>query len=366
MEKTIIKNAKLLNGEICDILIIANKIAQIAPCMEDDVAHLIELNASHYVSSGWIDLHTHCFKKFELYGDDIDSVGYRLGATTIVDAGTAGSDTIDEFYQQSKGAKTHVLAFMNIAKQGICAQDELSNLDNLDQPAFLEKAKKYPDFIVGLKARMSRSVLQGSGNVPLDIARSLSDQLHLPIMVHIGNEPAKLEDIFERLCPGDIVTHIFNPKENGILDTNGEIKDFVKAGQANGLYYDLGHGSESFSFNTASLALKQGMKCDSISTDIYFHNRIKGPVYSLGLTMSKMLDIGYSLEEVIERVTMEPAKILNRPSMGKMMVGELANLTIFDVANTEVEVEDSLHEKVKLQRLIQPIAVVIDGTYMAL
>lgn len=359
------KNARLINGDLCDILIRDTIIEAIADQIKTDANEVIDMHGA-YVSAGWIDLHTHCFSKYELYGDDIDTVGYHSGVTTVCDAGTAGSDTIEEFYKQAQHAKTRVLSFINIAKQGIKAQDELSNLDNIDAKAIQHAYETYPDFIVGLKARMSHSVLQNSGNTPLDMAVQIANELQLPIMVHIGNAPASLADIFARVRKGDIITHIFNPKQNGILDAQDTVKVFVKEGHERGIFFDVGHGSESFSFHTARCAKAQGLLCDSISTDIYYRNREQGPVYSLALTMSKMMHLGYSLETIVECVTSAPAKVLRQSHIGSLAPGYEADITFFNIVEKEVDARDANDERMLLQQILEPIAVSIKGEYIPL
>lgn len=360
----VVKHAKLLDETLCDIRIEDNIICEIAPDITCASNEIIELDGTSYVSAGWIDLHTHCFRKFSLYGDDIDTIGWKSGVTCVVDAGTSGSDTIAEFYEQSRQAKTNVFAFLNIAKQGISAQNELADIENLALDGILNAVNKYPSFIVGLKARMSKSVIQNTGNAPLDFARYAANLLSLPIMVHIGNEPATLSDICDRLLTGDIITHIFNPKQNGVLDNHGLLKPYVSKAHAAGVWFDLGHGSESFSFDTCINAKKQGLECDTISTDIYFRNREQGPVYSLAMTMSKMLAIGYSLENIIEKVTRIPARILKKAELGKLEVGAQADITIFKIEEGNFSAFDSLGKEVKLKQRFQPHAVVMKGEYL--
>lgn len=362
----VIKNAKNVNGESFDIRMEDTRICEIAPCIDVTNITCIDLHNEYFVSPGWIDLHSHCFQKYELYGDDIDTIGYQSGVTTVVDAGTAGADTIAEFYEQSKDAKSNVYAFLNIAKQGIAAQNELSDMANLDIDKISDAYKTNPDFIVGLKARMSRSVLQQSGNAPLDFARTCADNLDLPIMVHVGNEPALLEDVFARLKKHDIVTHIFNPKRNGILDDAGKVKEFVKAGHEAGIYFDLGHGSESFAFATCEKALKQGIVCDSISTDIYFRNREEGPVYSLAHTASKMLALGYPLTQVVDMITRVPAQILKKSDIGRLEVGAYADLTIFKIEKGEFIAQDALAKTMIMKEQLLPHGVVVRGEYISL
>lgn len=351
VENYVIKQARLINEERVDILVENGIIQKIAPCIETSYETLNFQDC--YVSAGWIDIHTHCFDKFEIYGDQADFIGYPHGVCTVVDAGTAGSDTIDEFYQQVKNAKTRVYSLLNISSPGIFAQDELADLKRLNQEAIIQACQKYPQFIVGLKARMSKSVLGDSGNQPLIFAKEMQKFVNLPIMVHIGTAPSVLEDIVDMLDEYDIITHVFNPKQNGILD-KGHIKDCVYQAIEKGIILDLGHGTDSFSFETAKIAFQNGIKVNTISSDIYFKNRINGPVYDLATTMNKMLYIGYSLAEVIRCVTVNASKALHLDHLGSIEVGKTADFTVFHICPQDIELTDSLHQKVPMCHYLKP------------
>ena len=142
-----------------------------------------------YISSGWIDLHVHAFPDFEPYGDEIDEIGVKQGVTTLVDAGSCGADQIADLVQSQYAAKTNLLAFLNISRIGLKRTDELSNMEWLKTEKILEAMKAYRSIIVGLKARISKSVVGKSGIEPLHVARTLSRETSLPIMVHIGSAP---------------------------------------------------------------------------------------------------------------------------------------------------------------------------------
>lgn len=360
------KNMKKADGSLVDIEVINNKITKIGNDLPIKNQTVIDGFGEMYVSNGWIDLHTHCFTKYELYGDKIDEVGYKQGVTTVVDAGSVGADTIDEFSKQIEDAKTNVYAFLNIARQGIATQDELADLNNLRLDLIEKTIQEHPNTIVGLKARMSKSVLNGNNIEPLEFALEVSNTLSLPIMVHIGTAPAKLEDVMKLLRKDDIVTHIFNPKLNGIFNSENEIHQFVLDAHQRGVQFDLGHGSESFDFERCIKANKLGLKCDSISTDIYKRNRINGPVYSLAHTMNKMLLCGYSLEEVIDKVTKSPAKLLKKDYLGNLEVGNCGDLTFFKISEKTLELCDSKGVKKVATSVLEPCAVLLHDEYIVL
>lgn len=358
----LVKNAKLVNGQTFDIGIDDAKITCInAECLSRNFNETIDLKNQYYVSPGWIDIHTHCFDKYEMYSDAPDSVGYKQGVTSVVDAGTAGADDIDEFYLKSKQYKTNVYSLLNISKIGLSRQDELANLENVQKGLIEKYMKKYTDFIVGLKIRQSRTTVGNTSIQGLVLGKKIARELGVPIMLHIGSEPPSLEECLQKLDSGDIVTHIFNGKINGIVDSNKKIKQCVYDAINRGVKLDLGHGTDSFNFDVAKTALEEDIKVDTISSDIYSRNRKNGPVYSLADTMTKMLNIGYTLDEVIKMVTEYPSKILNIRNKGKIKVGYDADLTIFRVKNLNKKLIDSQGNILVAEKVIEPVAVVLNG-----
>lgn len=326
----IIKNATTVDGRKIEIAIKDGKIHNIAPQIDLTSKEVLVLRDDEYISAGWIDIHVHCYSKMDLYTDSPDAVGVKSGVTTIIDAGSCGADNISTFYDLAQKSKTNVYAFLNISKTGIITQDELSDLEDINKQKIHEAFKKYPDFIKGLKARMSQSVVLKQGIKPLEIAKEIQKELNYPkLMIHIGSAPPKLDDIMMRLDSHDIITHTFNGKENNILSDNNKIRQTVLDARARNVHFDLGHGSASFNFEVARKALDNQFKVDTISTDIYNRNRLSGPVYDLATTMDKMLTIGYTLDEVVEMVTSRPAKLMSFDNKGTIKAGYDADFTIF-------------------------------------
>src|SRR5699024_1735078 len=141
-------------------------------------------------------------------------------------------------------------------------------------------------------------------------AKQFTKELNIPLLVHIGNAPPYLDEIADQLEQGDIITHIYNDKlGNNMFTSHSSIQPALQNAIKRGVYFDVGHGTASFSFEIAKQALQQRIPLHSISTDIYNHNRINGPVYNMATTLNKFLALGYSLENVIQYITENPAKI---------------------------------------------------------
>ena len=357
----LLRRARLVDDTVCDIALKDGKIAGFGE-INDPAVKTVELNGECYVSAGWIDSHVHCYPNSPIYHDEPDSVGIATGVTTVVDAGSTGADDIDDFYTLTRDAATEVYALLNISRVGLIAQNELANMANIDADAVQQAVKRYPDFIVGLKARMSSSVVGENGITPLDRAKAMQQANgDLPLMVHIGNNPPDLDEIAERLTAGDIITHCYNGKPNRILTPEGELRASVTRAIQRGVRLDVGHGTASLSFAVAKRAISLGILPHTISSDIYCRNRINGPVHSLANVMSKFLAIGMSLPQVINCVTANAADGLRLKSKGRLQPGLDADLTLFTLKRQPTVLTDAENDSLQAEKLLVPLAAIRAG-----
>lgn len=359
--RKVIRDARFIDGRRHNLVIENGVIVELTD-RHITGAKEINLPDNVYVSPGWIDLHVHAFPKFKPYCSNPDEIGYPTGVTTIIDAGSSGADDIDEFFQMASESITNVLSIINISRIGLKSINELADLENISYTALERAVQNHPDKIVGLKARMSGSVVGGNGVIPLDLAKEYGSKLNLPVMVHIGNAPPLLSEILKRLTAGDIITHCYNDKENNHIFSNGN-KELLLEAINKGVYLDVGHGSASFSFDIAKRAKEENIAFDTISTDIYEGNMKNGPVYNMARTLTKFLSLGYSLEEVIKAVTEVPAKIINQPELGELKIGTPADLTFFTLEEESVQLIDSAGKELQSSVSIKPHSVLIGGNY---
>lgn len=365
MYDLIIRGARLSDEQVVDIALQDGRIAAIGK-VQGNAQHERDLAGRYYLSAGWIDSHVHCYPKSPIYHDEADAIGVAHGVTTVVDAGSTGAEHIDDFYRLTRAAQTQVYALINIARTGIVTQNELADMTQIDGEAVQQAVARLPDFIVGLKARISSSVVGKNGVQPLIKAKAIQQETGgLPLMVHIGNNPPNLDQIADLLTTGDIITHCFNGKPNRILTPQGELKAAVKQAIARGVKLDVGHGSASFSFEVARAAIAQGILPDTISSDIYCRNRLAGPVHNLAHVMSKFFSVGMTLRQVIDCVTVNAAAGLRLQRKGQLKVGYDADLTVFSVKEETRPFIDSEGEQVAGEKHLVPLAAVVAGTWIA-
>lgn len=365
MYDLIIRDARLSDEQVVDIALQDGRIAAIGK-VQGNARHERDLAGRYYLSAGWIDSHVHCYPKSPIYHDEADAIGVAHGVTTVVDAGSTGAEHIDDFYRLTRAAQTQVYALINIARTGIVTQNELADMKQINGEAVQQAVARLPDFIVGLKARISSSVVGENGVQPLIKAKAIQQETGgLPLMVHIGNNPPNLDQIADLLTTGDIITHCFNGKPNRILTPQGELKAAVKQAIARGVKLDVGHGSASFSFEVARVAIAQGILPDTISSDIYCRNRLAGPVHNLAHVMSKFFSVGMTLPQVIDCVTVNAAAGLRLLCKGQLKVGYDADLTVFSVKEETRPFIDSEGEQVAGEKHLVPLAAVVAGTWIA-
>lgn len=367
MSNYIIENGRVINPEKDgierkDIGILNGKLASVQEVLEkSDKIERIDA-AGTYVAPGFIDLHVHVFKDVTSLGIEADLVGVHQGVTTIVDAGSSGYDNYEVFKETVVNkSKTEVLSFLSISRKGLGA-----GLSELENPADLmtlgeaaEIFEREPK-IVGLKARMSGSVVKEQGIAPLKHAKMLADSLNVPIMIHIGNPPPYLHEIFPLLKKGDIVTHAFHGKKHGILREDNSLIPEVLEALDRGVLFDVGHGTSSFSYETIKRYKKNYSFPFSISTDIYLNN-YQDPVGSLMMTMSKLLELDFSLEDVVKSVTIRAAQAIGQTELGTLRNGTRADLTIFTLNEEPTDLIDSEGIVMTGRTLLDPKMTIRDG-----
>lgn len=324
------------------------------------------------VTPGLVDLHTHVYWGVAPLGVEPDPTCLRRGVTTAVDAGSAGASTFPAFHRYViEVAATRIVAMLNISTIGMARDDsgsdaigELEELRWANVDRAVTVARAYADAITGIKVRL------GPGQVGPDPAncrealrraRQAADAIGKPVMVHIGATTVPLDEILGGLQRGDVVTHCFHGREQGVLDEYGRVRPSVLEAIERGVNFDVGHGAGSFNWGVARQALAQGLLPGTISSDIHTWN-IAGPVYDLATTASKFLHLGLPLTEVLRRVTATPAAAIGLAgTVGTLAPGASADVSLFRLTDGEWHFRDSHGQcEVGGQRL-EPVAVIRGG-----
>ncbi len=362
---------------LLDVAIAGQKIAAVAAAIPADSARQVVDVAGHTVTPGILDMHTHVYTfppapNSYIEGMNADAHLLAAGVTTTVDAGTAGWRNFPDFKQRCiDRAKVRILAFLNIAGDGMVDRNSEQNIADLNPKITAAVAEAYGEIIVGIKTAHYWTSLPWDTIHPpwasVERAVEAGELCAKPVMVDFWPRPPERpypDLILAKLRPGDIHTHVF-AQQFPIITDQGCVYEHLFQARQRGVIFDLGHGAGSFWFRNAIPALHDGFAPDSISTDFHMGN-VNGPVLGMATTMSKYLSMGMSLPEVILRSTVTPARAIGRPELGTLSVGAEADVAAFKVLHGEFGYTDCGrarligHEKLECSLTIRAGQLVYD------
>ena len=326
------------------------------------------------VTPGLVDLHCHVYPYGSAIGIPADELVQFQGTTTVVSAGDAGVNNLAALRRFIVAqTRARMYAFLHIANNGLSAFPvaELYNIDNAQVEACAMALAENPDFLIGVKVRMSENVIFKHGIEPLRRGIQACEMCGWParMMVHIGGVETRelMSDILNLLRPGDVLTHCYSgaPNMAGAFTNivqDGKLLPTALAAKQRGVLFDIGHGGGSFDFTVAEVAIPAGCTPDTISSDIHvFSGNTPGTPF-LPNVMSKFLALGFPLEQVVAMATSAPAKIINRaPKIGTLQIGAPGDVTIMDLVEGPVTFVDTRNNKRDGKLLLKPVQTVING-----
>ncbi len=327
-------------NRVMDVAVAGGKVARVGENIDPALASRVADAAGLFVVPGLLDLHAHVFfgTERDAYlsnGESAvpaDSHSFRSGQTTLVDAGGAGWRNFPQFKEQVVDrARTRVLAFINIVGAGMKGGPVEQNLADMDAKLTAMRIRQYPGVIVGIKVAHYR----GPEWDPVLRAAQAGRETEVPVMVDFGGQtpPLSLEDLLmKHLRPGDIFTHTYAEVRGRIpiVDEAGKVRPYVRDARRRGIVFDAGHGGGSFVFRQAVPAMKQGFYPDVISTDLHTGSMNTGMKDILN-TMSKFLNMGMPLDQVIKANTATAAEVIRRQDLGHLGVGAEADIAVLSV-----------------------------------
>src|SRR5712692_5633509 len=349
-----------------DIGIKFGQIAAVVPGIPADRA--VQRIDAHVklVTPGLIDLHTHLCPHLGI-GLPADELVNITAVTTAVSAGDAGAHTFGNFrHGVVPQSRTRLFGFVHISSIGLAgglAPGEMLNIDYANVDACAKVVAENADLVLGVKVRITDSVVGQNGLEPLRPAIKAAEMAgkSFRVMCHIGAAPGALSDLLDLLRPGDILTHSYSGAGNKAVQ-NGKLLPVALAAKRRGVLIDVGHGGGSFDYTVAEPAMAQGLTPDTISSDTHAVS-INTPGYpTLPWVMSKFLNLGLALDEVVAMATVEPAKIIGRvPGLGTLQIGAPADISIFDLVDGPVEFVDTRNNKRSGNKKLVPVLTIRGG-----
>ncbi len=326
------------------------------------------------VTPGLIDLHAHTYPYGSAIGIPADELVAHQATTTVVSAGDAGANNMAAFRRfVVPASRTRQFAFVHIAVAGLAGfpVPELFNIDYAQPEAAARTVAENADLVLGVKVRMSENVIARHGLEPLKRAIAACEKSGVPakVMCHIGGvaDTALMSQILDLLRPGDVLTHCYSGAPNNAgqftnIVQDGKLLPAALAAKKRGVIFDIGHGGGSFDYTVAEAAIAQGCPPDTISSDIHvFSGNSPGMPY-LPWVMSKMIGLGFTLEQVVTMTTATPARVIARvPKHGTLALGAPADLSMFDVVEGAVSFVDTRNNKREGKMYLRPAGTVVAG-----
>ncbi len=336
----VLKNGHVIDpknniNEKRDVAIAGGKIAAVEKNIPASEAKQVVDVKNRYVTPGLVDIHVHVYAGTgmkALTGDQSvypDHFSFRSCTTTMADAGTSGAANFEDLKQRVLDrAKTHMYAFINIVGHGMGGGQVEQNTADMNSQSAADIAKKYPDMIVGFKT----AHYSAPDWTAVDRVVEAGRLANLPVMIDFGQikpERPHSELYLKKLRPGDIYTHMYR-KFDPTIDANGKVQPYLFEAKKRGIIFDVGHGGGSLIYRYAVPSMKQGFTPDSISTDLHTGSMNAG-MKDIVNVMSKFLNLGMPLQEVILKSTWNPAKEIHREQHGHLGVGAAADIAVLQL-----------------------------------
>ena len=341
-----------------DVAITGNKIVKVGANIPASHARVVVEAGEYYVTPGLIDIHTHFDEQGASLNLNPDHNALPSGVTTAVDAGSSGADNFEKFKRLViDRSDTRVLAFLNIVRAGMYGAQVEDDPKQMDVEAAAAMVRKYPQAIVGIKT----AHYQPADWTAVDNAVKAASVTNTVCMVDFHPKPGRgyRELILEHMRPGDIHTHFYG-RLTPQIDANKKVQPYMVEARKRGVLFDVGHGSGSFWFRIAVPMIQQGFLPDTISTDIH-KSSIMLPRATMINTMSKFLNIGMTVEQVIERATVRPAKAIRRPELGTLSERAIADVAVISLDRGQFAFLDSGNGKLTGDKRLRCVLTVRNG-----
>jgi dihydroorotase len=329
-----------------DVAIANGKVAAVAANIAPADAFKVVDATGYYVTPGLVDIHVHVYagtgERGSYAGDNSlypDGFTLRSGVTTIVDAGSSGWRSFEDFKDRIiDRSRTRVLAMLNIVGAGMRGDKFEQNLADMEAKPTAEMAMRHKGVVVGIKS----AHYAGPEWAPVERAVQAATQANIPVMIDFGaNRPERpmAELVTKKLRPGDIYPHAYSGLRDELLDS-GKVNPGMWEGRKRGVIFDVGHGGGSFSWKIAVPAIKEGFLPDSISTDLHVGSMNAGMKDMLNV-MSKFLALGMALDEVVRQSTWNAAHEIGQDGLGQLSAGAAADVAVLRVEHGRFGFVDS-------------------------
>ena len=345
---------------IRDVAIAGGRIAAVAANIAGDAPETIDARGKLIVP-GLLDIHTHVGRT-----TDGPPLVLQDGVTGWIDAGSQGADHIADTVAVARSSPQQGRVLVNIGRAGILPEGDTMDLARADVSAARAAISNHRDFVVGVKARLSRDVAGANDYEVLRRAQEVASSFNLPVMIHMGQTISPLARLFPLLKRGDVVTHMLAPPPNSIVDDSGKILPEVAAARQRGVWFDVGNGQTGhIRWDTVEAIVKARFWPDTFSTD-WNTNAHQTGVIDLPNCMSKLLGYGMTVPEAVARVTINAARIFPVfKDRGTLKVGAPADVAVLELREGTFEFLDNFKGTITGRQRFFPYATVLGGKRIA-
>jgi len=346
---------------VMDVAVAGGKIARVDANIPASEARRVIEAKGFYITPGLIDLHAHVFG----YDGSIlpDETALPAGTTTVVDAGGAGWRTFDQMLERViKPSKTRVLALINIVGHGMIGAKYESDVNDMDPDKTAAVILKHREHIVGIKT----AHFGGPGWVAIDRAIAAGKLSKTPVMIDdkifTNSGRTSREKLLDKMRPGDIHTHMYNDRQLEVINRfTGKVEPYMAEARKRGVLFDLGHGGGSFLWPVVTKAMAQGFAPDTISTDLHTSS-IMIPESDMPNCMSKLMNLGMTLQDAVLRSTASPAKAIGKfPELGTLGEGQIADIGVFRMRTGVFAFKDAWQNKLMGTKKLETVLTVRNG-----
>ncbi len=341
---------------IRDVGIAGGRIAAVEANLAADAADTIDARG-RIVVPGLLDIHCHATRV-----KDGPMLCLADGVTGFIDAGSQGADRIQETIAVATSAPQPCRVLINIGRAGILPDGDTMDIARADVGAVRDAISRHRDVIAGIKARLSRDVAGANDFEVLRRAQEVASSFNLAVMIHMGQTLSPLPKLLDLLKPGDVVTHMFAPPPNSIVDEAGRILPEVLAARRRGVWFDLGNGRTGhLRWDIVERVMQAGFWPDTFSTDWTPEGRT-AQVIDFPNVMSKFLDFGMPLPDVIARATLNPSRVFEVfRDRGTLNVGAPADVAVLELRQGSFEFVDNYGNKRSGRQRLFPAGTVLGG-----
>jgi dihydroorotase len=342
-----------------DVAISDGHISAVGPSLTGTSARTIDAQGK-LVVPGLLDIHTHAGRSAES-----PALLLRDGVTGWIDAGTQGADHINDVVAIARSSPQQGRVLINIGRAGLLTDGDTMDLTRADVSAARDAITKNREFIAGVKARLSRDVAGQNDYEVLRRAQEAAKPFNIPVMIHMGQTISPLPKLLALLKRGDIVTHMFAPPPNSIIDDNGRILPEVLAARRRGVWFDVGNGvTGHMRWDVVETTMKQGFVPDTISTDWNVNSPTTG-VIDFPNCMSKFLNYGMSVSQVVACATINAERVFPAfKNRATLKVGAPADLVLLDLREGKFEYIDNYSNKITGSQRLFPSGTVLAGKWL--